>query len=69
MRPLAPAPVASTSGTTPSPKANEVIRIGRNRRREADRGFADRLAVHEATFARHLDDQDAVLVESAIIRG
>src|ERR1700758_4439311 len=35
MRPLAPAPVASTSGTTPSPKANEVIRIGRNRRRDA----------------------------------
>ena len=35
MRPLAPAPVASTNGTTPSPKANEVIRIGRNRERAA----------------------------------
>src|SRR5215831_17292501 len=35
MRPLAPAPVASTNGTTPSPKANEVIRIGRNRERDA----------------------------------
>src|ERR1700756_4014619 len=35
MRPLAPAPVASTNGTTPSPKAKEVIRIGRNRRRDA----------------------------------
>ena len=31
IRPFAPAPVASTNGTTPSPKANEVIRIGRNR--------------------------------------
>ena len=35
IRPLAPAPVASTSGTTPNPKANEVIRIGRNRSRDA----------------------------------
>jgi len=35
IRPFAPAPVASTSGTTPSPKANEVINIGRNRERAA----------------------------------
>ena len=35
IRPLAPAPVASTKGTTPRPKANEVIRIGRNRERAA----------------------------------
>ena len=31
LRALAPAPVASTSGTTPRMKANDVIRIGRNR--------------------------------------
>ena len=31
----APAPVATTSGTTPRMKANEVIRIGRSRSRDA----------------------------------
>ena len=30
-----PAPVASASGSTPSPNASEVIRIGRNRSRTA----------------------------------
>ena len=30
-----PAPLASTRGTTPRMKANEVMRIGRNRKREA----------------------------------
>src|SRR5512146_646094 len=35
LRALAPAPVAITSGTTPRMKANEVIRIGRNRARAA----------------------------------
>src|SRR5881398_561140 len=35
LRALAPAPVASTSGTTPRMKANEVIRIGRKRARAA----------------------------------
>ena len=34
-RALAPAPVASTSGSTPRMKANEVIRIGRKRARAA----------------------------------
>src|SRR4029450_5807232 len=33
LRALAPAPVASTSGTTPRMKANDVIRIGRDRAR------------------------------------
>ena len=31
----APAPVATTSGTTPRMKAKEVIKIGRSRSREA----------------------------------
>src|SRR3984893_5038326 len=35
LRALAPAPVASTSGTTPRMKANDGIRIGRNRDRAA----------------------------------
>lgn len=35
IRELAPAPVASTSGTMPRMKANEVIRIGRKRARAA----------------------------------
>ena len=34
-RALAPAPVASTSGSTPRMKANDVIRIGRKRMRDA----------------------------------
>src|SRR5262245_19238778 len=35
LRALAPAPVASTSGTTPRMKAKDVIRIGRNLARAA----------------------------------
>src|SRR5262245_14689882 len=35
LRALAPAPVASTNGSTPRMKANDVIRIGRNRVRAA----------------------------------
>ena len=59
---LAPAPVASTNGRTPMPNANEVIRIGRNREtRGFDRGFEDRQAADHPAFARHLDDQNAVL--------
>ena len=34
-RAAAPAPVANTSGTTPSTNASEVITIGRKRRRAA----------------------------------
>ena len=34
-RALAPAPVARTNGSTPRMKANDVIRIGRNRVRAA----------------------------------
>ena len=66
LRALAPAPVASTSGSTPRMKAKEVIRIGRNRTREASTaasriGLPSRIAV----LARHLDDQDAVLRRQA----
>jgi hypothetical protein len=35
IRLFAAAPVASISGTTPSPKANDVINISRNRERDA----------------------------------
>jgi len=62
IRPLAPAPVASTSGTTPNPKANEVIRIGRNRSRDASTA-ALRIGLPwtiRPSWA-HLDDQNAVL--------
>jgi len=42
-------------------KANDVIRIGRNRPRRLDRGFQQWLAVAHVQFERHLDDQDGVL--------
>ena len=42
-------------------KANEVIRIGRNRIRAASTAASNRLAVEETMLARHLDDQDGVL--------
>src|SRR5438034_3311531 len=62
LRELAPAPVASTSGSTPRIKANEVIRIGRKRARAASVAASMiRLAVEHAPLARHLDDQDRVL--------
>jgi hypothetical protein len=35
LRTSAPAPLESTSGTTPAIKATEVITIGRSRRRQA----------------------------------
>ena len=62
LRALAPAPVAITSGATPRMKANEVIRIGRNRARAASTAASTiALAVANAMLARDLDDQDGVL--------
>src|SRR5215472_15726830 len=55
MRPSAPAPVASTSGTTPSPKARPKAQP-----RGIHSCFEDRLAVDDPAFTRHLDDQNAV---------
>ena len=43
-RAFAPAPVASTSGTTPRINANEVIRIGRKRSRAAVTAASARVA-------------------------
>ena len=60
-RALAPAPLASTSGTTPRMKANDVITIGRKRARAASgRGIEDRLA-GGAQFARELHNENRVL--------
>ena len=57
----APAPLATTRGSTPSTKENEVIRIGRKRRREASVGGFEDAESLCALLARELDDQDGVL--------
>ena len=59
---LAPAPLASTSGTTPRMKANDVIRIGRKRERAASTAAVENVvALFDAQLARKLDDQDRIL--------
>ena len=65
-RALAPAPLASTSGSTPRMNANEVIRIGRKRSRAASTAASRISRPVEAQVARELDDQDGVLADSAI---
>ena len=69
LRALAPAPVASTSGTTPRMKANDVIRIGRNRARAASTadsssGLRSRTCSSSATSTIRI----AFLADSAISR-
>ena len=69
LRALAPAPVASTSGTTPRMKAKEVIRIGRNRERAASiaassTGLPSRLCRSSPTSTIRI----AFLADSAISR-
>ena len=69
LRALAPAPVASTSGTTPRMKANDVIRIGRNRARAASTadsssGLRSRTCSSSATSTIRM----AFLADSAISR-
>src|SRR4029453_1175494 len=58
----APAPVATISGTTPRIKANEVITMGRNRRRVASTAASmmDR-PIPEVEVAGELHDEDRVL--------
>ena len=61
-RALAPAPVASTRGTTLRMKANEVMTIGRNRARAASTAASIKdLLSCRAMVARHIDDQNGVL--------
>ncbi|MBA7658413.1 hypothetical protein ES703_66364 [subsurface metagenome] len=69
LRALAPAPVASTSGSTPRMKANDVIRIGRNRARAAltadsSSGLPSRTCSSNATSTMRM----AFLADSAIRR-
>ena len=69
LRALAPAPVASTSGTTPRMKANDVIRIGRKRARAASTadsssGLPSRTCNSSATSTIRM----AFLADSAISR-
>ena len=62
LRALAPAPLATTSGATPRMKANDVIRIGRNRARAASTADSSkRLAVADMKFERDFDNQNGVL--------
>ena len=68
-RALAPAPVASTSGSTPRIKANDVIRIGLNRARAASIadsiiGFLSRTCNSSATSTMRI----AFFADSAISR-
>src|SRR5262245_53245773 len=65
-RALAPAPLASTSGTTPRMKANDVITIGRNRARAASVA-ASRIGLPAARSSRaNSTMRIAFFAESAI---
>ena len=57
----APAPVATTSGTTPKMKANEVIRIGLSRSRDASRVASRPRHAGFPLLLGELDDEDGVL--------
>jgi hypothetical protein len=63
-RPACRAPVASTSGSTPRMKANDVIRIGRRRMRAASTA-ASTIGSPRAQLLRELHDQDGVLAGEA----
>ena len=68
LRALAPAPVASTSGSTPRMKANEVIRMGRNRARAASIA-ASTIGLPAARISRATSTiRIAFLADSAISR-
>ncbi len=54
----------STSGTTPAIKANEVIRIGRRRRRDASSTAVMALRRRVFLGAGKLDNQNGVLAAS-----
>ena len=69
LRALAPAPVASTSGTTPRMKANDVMRIGRKRARAASTAASsDGLAVVTRNSRATSTIRMAFLADSAISR-
>ena len=55
------APLASTSGSTPRMKANDVIRIGRSRRCAASMAASRTLLPCSCAFLGELDDQNGVL--------
>ena len=61
----APAPSASTSGTTPRMNANDVIRIGRSRSRHASSVASRRGTPASLLLLGELDDQDRVLARQA----
>src|SRR5436190_3382273 len=66
MRALAPAPLASTSGSTPRIKANEVITMGRKRARAASTA-ASKIALPSARCSRaNSTMRMAFLADSAI---
>ena len=56
-----PAPVAVTSGTTPMMNANEVIRMGRRRRRQASIAASIGDRPRSTPSAGEFDDQNGVL--------
>ena len=61
----APAPLENTSGSTPRMKANEVMRIGRSRMRQASSAASTGGPALHVELARELDDQDRVLAGQA----
>ena len=61
----APAPTAMTSGTTPKMKANDVIRIGRSRSRDASSVASTERLPFLVQLLGELDDQDGVLARQA----
>jgi hypothetical protein len=60
LRALAPAPVASISGTRPRMKANDVIRMGRRRERAASTADSSSGLPSVMQLQPDLDDQDGV---------
>ena len=61
----APAPDAITSGTTPRMKANDVIKIGRNRSRDASSVASKHGLALFVQLLGELDDQDRILARQA----
>ena len=57
----APAPAATISGTTPKMNANDVIKIGRSRSRDASSSRLEARLAFLVQLPGELDDQDRVL--------
>ena len=60
-----PAPVLMASGSTPSPKASEVMRMGRSRWLHGMHGRLHETLAAIEIFLGKLDDQDRVLCRKA----